>query len=360
MVAIFMAMLAIGTGIVSAHQSPASCSTVGLGISIAEGPSIYHAEDVINYMVTVVLPKTTDCDVSNITVAVIKPDGTNTTVTGINLNQSQNTKDLGPFPYTVKPWDKILTAKTSASSAEAHSVIMHQNVSASAEISAMVIHPAITVDKTCTPQTQLELGTITWTISTNNTGDTPLKTNVTDSMHGIIFSGMLEAGDLNVTVLTNTGLAAGSYTNIATATGTDMLGKQVSSASSATCSVTSPPSGKHKVVGNGRTASGEFTVWVYSHFLPNGEVEFTDEVNHVTIKSISIGSINTDKTVIPMTGEITGQATINGAGSHKFVLRVKDRGNPPDDSDDAFEISVPSIEYSGGGKATSGNIQVIY
>jgi hypothetical protein len=358
---LIMAILSAGTGIAGAHQSPATCKDVGLGISINEGPnSTYHALDTINYVVAVSLSKAIDCDVSNLTIILTKPDGTNTVVTGVNLNQSQNIKELGPFPYTIQQGEKIVTAKAAASSAEAHSVVKHQNVTATTEISAMVIHPNIAMTEACTPPTQIAPGTINWKDNATNTGDTPLDVKVADSRHGSIFTGSLLPGAFNAAAFTDTGLPAGSYTNVVTAVGTDMLGKQLSASASATCVVTSPPSGKNKVVGNGRTATGAYVVWVYSGFLPNGVVEFNDAINNTAIKATRIDSINTDKTVVPMTGRITGNATINGVGDHAFVLNVNDNGNPPAASDDSFVIKVPDIGYVGGGKALSGNIEVIY
>jgi uncharacterized repeat protein (TIGR01451 family) len=103
-----------------------------------------------------------------------------------------------------------------------------------------VINPSIDVEKTCSPEDQTAPGTITWTITTTNTGDVSLDATVTDTRHGSIFSGSLAPSESNVTTIIESGLGAGSYTDNATASGEHQLGS-VEDTDSATCTVESIP-----------------------------------------------------------------------------------------------------------------------
>ena len=109
-------------------------------------------------------------------------------------------------------------------------------VGAEADAFVDVIHPGITVKKTCTPETQPAPGTIDWLITVTNTGDISLDVVVTDSMHGEVFNGAIAAGQVETITLSDSDLSAGDYTNSVTAIGTHQLG-EVSATSEATCSV---------------------------------------------------------------------------------------------------------------------------
>jgi len=99
-----------------------------------------------------------------------------------------------------------------------------------------VINPSITVEKECTPSTQTEPGTITWTITTTNTGNVALDVVVSDTSFGTTFDGTLAAGASNVTTIIQSGLPAGTYSNNVTATGEHQLGS-VEDKASASCEV---------------------------------------------------------------------------------------------------------------------------
>jgi len=113
-------------------------------------------------------------------------------------------------------------------------------VTATAEAFVDVIHPSIDVEKTCEPHTQPEPGNITWTITVHNNGDTTLfGVNVTDTRSGVIAGGLtLNPSEVQVFTYTETGLAAGNYTNVATAWGVDQEGITVRDQDDATCVVT--------------------------------------------------------------------------------------------------------------------------
>ena len=111
-----------------------------------------------------------------------------------------------------------------------------QDVTADDTVTVTVFNPGITVEKTCTPETQPEPGTIDWLITVTNTGDVSLDVVVTDSMHGEVFNGAIAAGQMETITLSDSDLSAGDYTNSVTAVGTHQLG-DVTDSSEATCSV---------------------------------------------------------------------------------------------------------------------------
>jgi hypothetical protein len=99
-----------------------------------------------------------------------------------------------------------------------------------------VINPSIDVVKACDPATQTEPGTITTTITTNNTGNVDLDVTVVDNVFGTLFTGTLAPGESNVTTIVQTNLPAGTYSNTVNATGEYQLGT-VEDSDSASCEV---------------------------------------------------------------------------------------------------------------------------
>lgn len=124
-----------------------------------------------------------------------------------------------------------------------------------------------------------------------------------------------------------------------------------------------PPTGKPgKITGWGllgpkTSPEKRFKIWAYSGFLPQGTVEVRDYPKGLTIKSTKIDSVLTDLT--SMTGTITGKATVNGAGSYGFIVKVEDKsilGNGAD----VFDISLPDYGgYTNSGVLSAGDINII-
>ncbi|HEY9205334.1 MAG TPA: hypothetical protein VIO58_05385, partial [Candidatus Methanoperedens sp.] len=132
--------------------------------------------------------------------------------------------------------------------------------------------------------------------------------------------------------------------------------------------VQSKTAGKRgKVVGwgtLGHKAAPELTfkIFAYTEFISKGTVETEDDAGN-KIKATEINSVITNRNVNPMTGEIKGKATFNGAGPYDFLVKVTDGGDPsraPYVSQDTFEISIPTNNYHKQGGLTAGNMQVIY
>jgi uncharacterized repeat protein (TIGR01451 family) len=112
------------------------------------------------------------------------------------------------------------------------------NVTDDASAFVRVINPSIDVEKSCTPETQVAPGEITWKIVVTNTGDVVL-TNVTaiDSEHGMVLTNVTLVPGENATItIVDSNLTAGNYTNIVDASGEYQLGT-VEDTDEATCEV---------------------------------------------------------------------------------------------------------------------------
>ncbi|HVW33255.1 MAG TPA: hypothetical protein VHL53_12000, partial [Acidimicrobiia bacterium] len=104
---------------------------------------------------------------------------------------------------------------------------------------AAVVHPAITIDKTANPESVSVSGPVTYTYVVTNTGDTPLfNVLVTDDIIGAI--GQIaslapgQSATLSKTVVVD---STTPPTNIGTVVGTDTLGEQVTASDPATITV---------------------------------------------------------------------------------------------------------------------------
>lgn len=366
-IAALFAVMVATTGLAVAAQVPAGCSSTALGISLTESLTTVHDGEGITYAVTVSLPQSTDCGV-DLNLTFRYPNGSQVLVNGVTLNMTPGDPRSKSFvlgPYVVLHADEIgagkkVTATAGASGTAYH--IFEEPIEASTSISASVIHPVITVEKGCTPVSQTAPGTITWRIVANNTGDTPLSVTLSDTMHGNVNLGTLVPGESNVTTFTSGDLPTGSYTDIVTATGVDMTGRQVTNASSATCSVTEEK-GEHKVVGWGligskRNPDLEFHLFDYNRFTKQ-PVYVKDNRKGIVIEA-SQATVRT--TLTPnKKGWISGSATVNGVGSYPFEIYVEDNADPSDGKD-VFKISLPTYGPTGyffDGKPIMGDINVV-
>jgi uncharacterized repeat protein (TIGR01451 family) len=151
----------------------------------------------------------------------------------LNAGQSAKASCTRPAPDV----DRKVTAQVSGLS------LAGDKLSASATTSLDIIRPAITATKTASPETVLSGQTVNYTITVRNTGDTPLS-GVTLDDKQVDACDKLELGELapNADKVMQCTVVAGDegFTNTATATGTDKIGKKVSSDGHATFTVVHP------------------------------------------------------------------------------------------------------------------------
>jgi uncharacterized repeat protein (TIGR01451 family) len=169
---------------------------------------------------------------------------TNTGDTTLSGNVTDNllgligTFTLGPGNSAVFTATATLTTNTTNTATATGVDQLGTEVSATSSGFVFVIHPAISVDKTCSPHDQLAPGTITWTVNVTNTGDVTLTgINLIDTRHGVLASGVILApGESFSMIAVDSGLPPGTYYDNATAFGAHQLGT-VSDWDDATCIV---------------------------------------------------------------------------------------------------------------------------
>jgi uncharacterized repeat protein (TIGR01451 family) len=133
--------------------------------------------------------------------------------------------------------DRQVTAQVSGLS------LAGDKLSASATSSLDIIRPAIAATKTASPETVLSGQSVDYTITVRNTGDTPLS-GVTLDDKQVDGCDKPELGELapNAEKVVQCSVVAGDegFTNTATATGTDKIGKKVFSDGRAAFTVVHP------------------------------------------------------------------------------------------------------------------------
>ena len=142
-------------------------------------------------------------------------------------------------------------------------------VSSLSFVEAQPSNPALTVNKTGKPITQLAPGTITWNITVTNTGDVPLTgINVTDSIHGYLGSvSSLSVGQTIFFVIIESNLPPDTYYNEATAYGYYApLEKTVSDSDEIECIVRVPRAGilLTKTPSKTKVVSGSVVSYLYN------------------------------------------------------------------------------------------------
>jgi len=153
---------------------------------------------------------------------------------------------LGPGVSNITTVTKTLIANTTNTATATGVDQTGASVTATATATVKVINPAISLTKTPSPNTpQLAPATFTYTYVVTNTGDTTL-TGVTvyDETFNLqitLGTTTLAPGDSTSGTFSQTYTAAGTYTDVANATGVDQLGVKVFAKATATVVVTSPP-----------------------------------------------------------------------------------------------------------------------
>jgi len=255
-----------------AQPSPNPCSASQLHLDIDQAPTLVRLGDVINYTLAVDNIGLNACDVKNVNVTLQVPSRSGApsgtllappAATGLSLAAQAIRKTFGPFPYTVDvdPGVTVLRARTAVDKAELQD-IARSPVNINKEISAILFTPSITIDKIGSTTGPLPAPQdVTYTFFVRNgspVGLDPAATaisnvTVTDDKCG---SPKYLTGDTNndqklqVTETwafqcTLTHPAAGTYTNVATASGQNILNNRpvpvVSPPDNWTVVLTAPP-----------------------------------------------------------------------------------------------------------------------
>jgi uncharacterized repeat protein (TIGR01451 family) len=204
---------------------------------VKSGPDYAHTGDTITYTYTVSNAGPDEaCNVAvNDDVA-----GTPTYVSGDDGNGCIDPFETWTFEatYTVQAGDPDPLVNTATVSSDADDPDLSNNV---ATWSVDILHPAIDVSKSC-PQYAHEGDAISYTITVENTGDTPLSNvMVSDPLLGFSWTGSLAVGEvMTFTVPFTVPTPSGDITNTVTASGEDPLGLTVSDTASCTVDVLHP------------------------------------------------------------------------------------------------------------------------
>jgi uncharacterized repeat protein (TIGR01451 family) len=229
-----------GTGGSDGDSIAVTCSVLSVQLT-KDGPSAAHVGDTIHYTLTV----TNGSDQSLFNVTVTDPVCDSAPVYGsgdTNNDQVLQTSETWVFTcdHVVSSSDPDPLPNTATVDATDK---LGRPTSADASHSVDIIHPAISIAKTASPASGAPGDTVTYTYVVTNTGDTTLfNVTVVDDKLGDITNGTpiasLAPGQ-SVTLKKTTKLpnAAGALTNVGTAAGTDVLGKNVSARDSATVTV---------------------------------------------------------------------------------------------------------------------------
>jgi uncharacterized repeat protein (TIGR01451 family) len=215
-----------------------SCAaTADLSI-VKSGPAFAHAGDTITYTYTVsnAGPDEACNVVVNDNVA-----GTPTYVSGDTDGDGCIDPDetwTFQATYTVQAGDPDPLVNTATVSSDADDPDLSNN---EATWTVDILHPAIDVSKSC-PQYAHEGDTISYTITVENTGDTPLSNvMVSDPLLGFSWTGSLAVGEvMTFTVPFTVPTPSGDITNTVTASGEDPLGLTVTDTAQCTVDVLHP------------------------------------------------------------------------------------------------------------------------
>jgi uncharacterized repeat protein (TIGR01451 family) len=205
---------------------------------VKSGPAFAHAGDTITY--TYIVSNAGPDAACNV---VVSDDvaGTPTYVSGDT--DGDGCIDPGETwtfeaTYTVQAGDPDPLVNTATVSSDANDPDLSNN---EATWTVDILHPAIDVSKSC-PQYAHEGDTISYTITVENTGDTPLSNvMVSDPLLGFSWTGSLAVGEvMTFTVPFTVPMPSGDITNTVTASGEDPLGLTVTDTAQCTVDVLHP------------------------------------------------------------------------------------------------------------------------
>ncbi len=239
-----------------------------------------------------------------------------------------------------------LTANTANTATAVGIDQLKTKVSATTTVTVTVIHPAISLTKSCSPASQTAPGTITWNLTVKNTGDTALTVTLSGSLAGDIAGPItLLPGQSKTVTFSSSNLTAGTYRNNATANGIDQLNTKVTAKAIASCTVNSAPVTKSgRMTGGGsilpKNQLGRITHGFEIHCNPanepnNLEVNW-DKGNNFHLTSLTTAVCTNDRNVggpnPPKAGfntfTGTGTGRLNGVDNATIEFTFTDAGEP--------------------------------
>lgn len=216
---------------------PPPPSQAGINI-VKDGPTLAHVGDTVTYTLTVTA--TTGVPLS--AVVVTDPICSAPAIfLGGDLNANTILDPGEVWTYTCSHVVLASDPDPLPNTATAQGVGAGQLVSDTDDHSVDIIHPAITVVKTANPVSGTPGTSITYTYVVTNTGDTTLfNVSIDDDKLGHIGDiAELDPGE-SVTLTKTTTLGNAAVTNVATAVGSDVLGKAVQADDSASVTAVLP------------------------------------------------------------------------------------------------------------------------
>jgi len=211
---------------------------------------------------------------------------------------------VGTFTLQPNGWvaftvSHVLTANTTNIATATGVDQTGASVTANATAFVQVIHPAISLTKTASPNTSQQApATFNYTYTVTNTGDVAL-TGVTvyDETFNVLILGPvpLNVGQSATGTYSQTYAAAGTYVDYANATGVDQTGATVNARANATVVVTPPPQLTTRTWGFWKTHTN-FTEWVFTNRLNNFTAIDSGSIHakNITTYAILFGAFEAD------------------------------------------------------------------
>jgi uncharacterized repeat protein (TIGR01451 family) len=299
-------------------------------------------------------------DVLHYTVAVRNTGDTPLRISGLtdSLHAELGTSCDHGNGFVLEPGAEIRCAYTDTADDDAHNVASvvgtdalggpKGTVRASDETFVDVVTPAIAIAKTAAPATVHAGDVVTYTYTITNTGDTALNdVTVTDDKLGAVGgAGTLDPGE--TAVLTKAASITADTTNVATASGTDRLGKTVTASDDASVDVIHPAVKIVKTVDKDLVHAGEKVVYTYrvtnTGDVPLHNVSVTDD-KLGAIGSAAVLGIGASTELVSEEISIEGQTTNVGT-----VTGIDPLGKTVSSSEDAkVDVIDPNITLAKSG-----------
>jgi uncharacterized repeat protein (TIGR01451 family) len=252
-----------GAATASAHQSPASCSTNGLVLTLVKDRTLVRNGETSNYTVSVDNDETGACDITNATVTLTLPAGdgtatgrTVTLATDATFAAGASNVALGTVPYVVaiNPGvsDAIAEAKVSG---VLHDAPVDHTAQIAKTVGTDITQPVATLTETATPAQGQSPLPVTFAYTVTNGSTTPVPMSDVRVAEEKCLSGApnYRSGDVNGNSRLDNGEAwtyscamtlrdPGSFTSTATATANSTVDSRAVPIAPASATVNVTPS----------------------------------------------------------------------------------------------------------------------